>query len=411
MTKYKKTKKGKAVKKSSNTSYSKALLDIKNLVQEARYASARSVNSIMTVTYWKIGRRLVEVEQKGQKRADYGKKIIQKMSKDLTKSCGKGFGIRNLENFRRFYLSYSHIQKTQTVFAESIKSLNSKDLSQTQTSDFSKIFPLPWTAYLRLLSVEDESARKFYEDEALRGGWSVRQLDRQISSQFYTRTLLSKNKMKMLTKGVKAKPEDKVTPEEAVKDPYVLEFLNLKDEYSESELEEALILHLEKFLMELGGDFTFVGRQKRLRIGDDWFRVDLVFYHRLLNCLVLIELKVNDFTYADAGQMNMYLNYAKEHWTNENENAPVGLILCTGGKKTLVKYALQGMSNKILATKYQTKLPSPKLLSQEIEKTKKILSLRKQSLFDDNKMELKKTKAIKKSKKPIGKKTRKKIKK
>ena len=284
MTKNKQTKKGKALKKSGDTSYSKALLDIKNLVQEVRYASARSVNAIMTATYWEIGRKIVEVEQKGQKRADYGKKIIQKMSKDLTKSCGKGFGFRNLVNFRKFYLSYSHIQKSQTL-SDFFKSSQKVQTVSAQSFNSLKIqgqlpnlFPLPWSTYVRLLSVEDDSARKFYEDEALRGGWSVRQLDRQISSQFYTRTLLSKNKVKMLTEGVKAKPEDKVTPEEAVKDPYVLEFLNLKDEYSESELEEALILHLEQFLMELGGDLTFVGRQKRLRIGDNWFRVDLVFY-------------------------------------------------------------------------------------------------------------------------------------
>ena len=366
----------KAVKKSSVNNYQKALLDIKQLVQQARYASARSVNAIMTATYWEIGRRIVKVEQKGQKRAEYGEQLIEKMSKDLTKSCGKGFGIRSLENFRRFYLAYSYIQKTQTVFAESFKLLKKHSFYSIQEK-LPEIFPLPWTAYVRLLSVEDKDARKFYEEEALRGGWSVRQLDRQIRSQFYTRTLLSKNKTAMLTKGAKAKPEDKVTPEEAVKDPYVLEFLNLKDEYSENELEEALIHHLESFLIELGGDFAFVGRQKRLRIEDDWFRVDLVFYHRGLNCLVLIELKVDDFTYADAGQMNMYLNYAREHWTNKGENPPVGLILCTGGKKTLVKYALQGISNKILTTKYQTKLPSTKLLTQEIEKTKKIFALRK----------------------------------
>ena len=410
MTKHKQTKKSKTIKKIGDASYSKALSDIKNLVQQARYASARSVNAIMTATYWEIGRKIVEVEQKGQKRADYGKQIIKKISKDLTKSYGKGFGERSLERCRQFYLVYVRSKKSSTVLTESLKSLKSGKLFEIH-SKLPEIFPLPWTTYVRLLSVEDESARKFYEDEALRGGWSVRQLDRQISSQFYTRTLLSKNKMKMLTEGVKAKPEDKVTPEEAVKDPYVLEFLNLKDEYSESELEEALIIHLEKFLIELGGDFAFVGRQKRLRIGDDWFRVDLVFFHRGLKCLVLIELKVNDFTYADAGQMNMYLNYAKEHWTNKNENAPIGLILCAGGKKTLVKYALQGMSNKILATKYQTKLPSPKMLSQEIEKTKKMLSLRKQSLLNDDKIKKPKpTKQKKKSKKPITKKTRKKSK-
>ena len=377
MPKKKITKKSsKAVKKQSVSNYQQALSDIKQLVQQARYASARSVNVIMTATYWEIGRRIVKVEQKGQKRADYGEELIKKMSKDLTKSVGKGFGIRSLENFRRFYLAYAHIQKTQTLFAKSFKLLKKQNFYSIQEK-LPEMFPLPWTAYVRLLSVEDKSARKFYEEEALRGGWSVRQLDRQIRSQFYTRTLLSKNKMAMLTKGAKAKPEDKVTPEEAIKDPYVLEFLNLKDEYSESELEEALIHHLESFLIELGGDFAFVGRQKRLRIGDEWFRVDLVFFHRGLNCLVLIELKVDDFTYADAGQMNMYLNYAREHWTKKGENPPVGLILCTGGKKTLVKYSLQGISNKILTTKYQTKLPSTKLLTQEIEKTKRMFELRK----------------------------------
>ena len=236
---------------------------------------------------------------------------------------------------------------------------------------------MPWSAYVRLLSVKDTDARVFYEEEALRGGWSVRQLDRQINSQFYTRTLLSKNKVAMLTKGAKAKPEDKMLAEEIIKDPYVLEFLDLKDEYSEGELEEALIRHMESFILELGGSFAFVGRQKRLRIEDDWFRVDLVFYHRKLNCLILIDLKVRDFSYADAGQMNMYLNYAKKNWSEKGENPPIGLILCAGKKKTLAKYALEGMSNKIVAAKYRTQLPSTKLLTQEIKKSKRILEQRK----------------------------------
>ena len=381
MPKKKITKTGKSktsliAKKQSMGNYQKALIDIKQLVQQARYASARSVNAIMTATYWEIGRRIVKVEQKGQKRAEYGEELIKKMSKDLTKSCGKGFGERSLERCRQFYLIYARSKKSSTVLTESFRLLKSGNFSEIQ-SKLPEIFPLPWSAYVRLLSIKDKDARKFYEEEALRGDWSVRQLDRQIRSQFYTRTLLSKNKMAMLTKGAKAKPEDKVTPEEAIKDPYVLEFLNLKDEYSESELEEALIHHLESFLIELGGDFAFVGRQKRLRIGDEWFRVDLVFYHRGLNCLVIIELKVNDFSYADAAQMNMYLNYAGEHWTKKNENPPVGLILCTGKEKTLVKYTLKGMSNKILTADYTTKLPSTKLLTQEIEKTKKMLELRK----------------------------------
>ncbi len=192
----------------------------------------------------------------------------------------------------------------QTVSAQSLNSLKTMGF-QKFLQEFSTHFPLPWSAYVRLMSVQNKEAQKFYEDEALRGGWSVRQLDRQIQSAFFERTLLSKNKVAMLTKGTRAKPEDKMTPEEAIKDPYVLEFLNLKDEYSEKELEENLIQHLESFLLELGGDFTFIGRQKRLRLDDSWFRVDLIFYHRVLKCLIIIDLKIGEFSCADVGQMNM----------------------------------------------------------------------------------------------------------
>ena len=270
----------------------------------------------MTITYWEIGRRIVQVEQKGKKRAGYGEQLIKKLSEDLTKSCGKGFGVRNLEICRRFFLTYSPPKKSQTLSAKSHKLLKSSDFFEIR-EQLLDIFPLPWTAYVRLLSVKDEETRKFYEEEALRGGWSIRQLNRQIGSQFYERTMLSKNKAVMLTKGSKAKKEDKMTPEEAIKDPYVLEFLDLKDEYSEDDLEEALIEHLQNFLLELGGDFTFIGRQKRLRVGNQWFRVDLIFYHRLLKCLVIIDLKVDEFSHADAGQMNLYLNYAEKHWTKK----------------------------------------------------------------------------------------------
>jgi RecB family endonuclease NucS len=181
----------------------------------------------------------------------------------------------------------------------------------------------------------------------------------------------------MLTRGAKPKPQDAVTPEEQIKDPYVLEFLSLKDEYSESELEEALILHLEHFLLELGGDFTFVGRQKRLRIGDEWYRVDLIFFHRRLRCLVVIDLKRGKFTHADAGQMHMYLNYAREHWTHPDENPPVGLILCAMKNSALAKYALQGLPNKVLAAEYKTVLPDEKLIAAELKKTRKSLEERK----------------------------------
>ena len=373
------TKKGTitvALRKKTDVSYQKVLSEVKQLVQQARIASARSVNAVMTATYWEIGRRIVQIEQKGKKRAEYGKEIVKKLAQDLTKNCGKGFGERILERCRQFYLLYYSSQKSSTVLTKSFKPLKSQDFFKNPEK-LLEIFPLPWSAYVSLMSVKDETARKFYEEEALQGGWSVRQLNRQISTLFFERTALSKNKAAMLTKGAKPKPQDKMTPEEAIKDPYILEFLELKDEYSESELEEALILHLQNFLLELGGDFTFIGRQKRLKVGDQWFRVDLVFYHRLLKCLIIIDLKTGKFSHADAGQMNMYLNYAEKHWTHKGENPPIGLILCTEKDNTVVEYTLKGMRKNIVAADYMTKLPSKKILTQEIEKTKKMLELKK----------------------------------
>src|SRR5207302_7138148 len=215
----------------------------------------------------------------------------------------------------------------------------------------------------RLLSTESAEARRFYETEALRGGWSVRQLDRQIASQFYERTALSRNKSAMLRKGSLASAEDSISADEEVRDPLVLEFLGLKDEYSETELEQALLRHLENFLLELGGGFAFVGRQRRLRIGGEWYRVDLLFFHRKLRCLVVIDLKRGKFTHADAGQMHMYLNYAREHWTRADENPPVGLILCSQKDEAIARYALDGLPNKILATEYRTVLPDEELIA------------------------------------------------
>lgn len=235
---------------------------------------------------------------------------------------------------------------------------------------------MPWSHYVLLLAVKNEAARKFYETEVLRNGWSVRQLDRQISTQFYERTMLSKNKAAMLTKGKKKKAGETLTPEEEIKDPFILEFLNLKDEYTENELEESMIQHLEKFLLELGGDFAFVGKQKRLRIGNEWYRIDLLFFHRKLKCLVIIDLKVGKFTYADGGQMHMYLNYAREHWTNEDENPPVGLILCAQKDAAVARYTLDGLDNKVLAAEYRLILPEVKLLAKEIEQTRNRLALR-----------------------------------
>jgi predicted nuclease of restriction endonuclease-like (RecB) superfamily len=259
-------------------------------------------------------------------------------------------------------------QKVQTVFGQ---------LSPVYFDTLRKSLPLPWSQYFRLLSVENPEARDFYEAESLRGGWSARQLDRQIATRFYERTALSRNKAAMLQRGSKKQACDLVTPEEAIKDPYILEFLNLKDEYSESDLEEKLIHRLEDFLMELGGDFAFIGRQKRLRVGDEWYRIDLLFFHRRLRCLVIIDLKVGKFTHADGGQMNLYLNYAREHWTNPDENPPVGLILCAEKNADVAKYSLGGLHNKVLASEYRLALPDEKLLVAEIKKARRTLEGRR----------------------------------
>lgn len=358
------------------TDYDAMLFDVVNLLEQARRTSARAVNTIMTATYWEIGRRIVEHEQLGKNRADYGKQVIDLLAADLTAKLGRGFGRSNLFQMRQFYTFYPKI--VQTVSAQSGEQIIQTLSGQLTVSEIAACFLLPWSHYVRLLSVDNQEARRFYEAEALRGGWSVRQLDRQISTLFYERTALSRNKAAMLKKGEKPLPDDAVTPEEEIRDPLVLEFLGLRDEYSENDLEEALIQHLESFLLELGGDFTFVGRQRRLRIGDSWYRVDLLFFHRRLRCLVVIDLKLGKFTHADAGQMHMYLNYASEHWTNPEENPPVGLIICAQKDHSLAHYALENLPNKVLAAEYKLALPDEKALVAEIDRTRKALEMRQE---------------------------------
>lgn len=378
--------------------------DIVIMLENARRSAARSVNSLMSASYWEIGRRIVEFEQGGEERAGYGEALIKRLALDLTDRFGRGFSVRNLEQMRAFYLAWplgqlcqtlsgiSSARNTQTVSAHSLEQpiLQTMPAESSSTSiiqiesgpsltvaTLTEAFPLPWSAYVRLLSVKKLEARSFYETEALRCGWTVRQLDRQINSQFYERTALSKNKVVMLEQAEQTEPSDLLTPEEAIKDPFILEFLNLKDQYSESDLEEALIQHLADFLLELGDDFAFVGRQRRLRLDDTWFRIDLLFFHRSLKCLVVIDLKVGKFSYADAGQMHLYLNYAREHWMKPGENPPVGLILCAAKGAAEAHYALDNLPNKVLAAEYQTVLPNEKLLAEELERSRIELEARR----------------------------------
>ena len=358
-----------------NVPYQTVFGDVSKIIDAARESAVRSVNAAMTAAYWLIGRRIVEFEQSGEERAEYRAALIERLAEDLTGRFGRGFSRQNVQNMRLFYLSYpiEAIRQTASGISEAA-------FIELGFDDLLTAFPLPWSAYVRLLSVRNESARQFYETEALRGGWSVRQLDRQIGSRFYERTALSKNRAAMLTQGQKPRPEDIALPGEQIKDPFVLEFLDLKDEYSESDLEEALVHHLETFLLELGDDFCFMGRQRRLRVGGRWYLVDLLFYHRSLRCLVVIDLKIGSFTHADAGQMHFYLNYAREHWVREGENPPVGLILCSEKDEALARYALEGLSNNVMAAEYRIALPDENLLAAELDRTRQAMEQRADSL-------------------------------
>lgn len=388
--------------------------DIASLLEAARRTSARAVNALMTATYWEIGRRIVEFEQGGRKRAGYGEELLRRLAADLTARFGRGFSQRNLQTMRLLYLalppgriwqtlsakSIAHENRAslllksgepsiaQTLSAKSVDTLPSPagDISETPSRkmrnlpvrDLARAFPLPWSHYVMLLgSARSPEAFAFYHTEALRGGWSVRQLRRQIDSQFYERTALSRDKVKLLASGARARSADILSADEEVKDPLVLEFLGLRDEYSETDLEDALIRHLETFLLELGNDFAVVGRQRRLRLDDEWYRIDLLFFHRRLRCLLVIDLKLGRFNHADAGQMHLYLNYAREHWTQPGENPPVGLILCSDKGESLVRYATDNLPNKVVVRDYLTALPAEKRLAAEIASARRQIEARR----------------------------------
>ena len=379
--------------------YSGLVGGIGDLLEAARRASARTVNAFMTATYWEVGRRIVEFEQGGAKRAEYGEQLLKRLADDLTSRHGRGFSVQNLENMRLFYgvcgpkeisetLSGKLALASSDAASVTQKSQTPSGIFQTASgkspalpfnlAEVARAFPLPWSHYVLLVRrSRSPEAFAFYHTEALRGGWSVRQLQRQMDSQFYERTALSRNRAAMLTKGAEPQPGDAVSAEEEIRHPLVLEFLGLRDEYSETDLEDALIRHLETFLLELGNDFAFVGRQRRLRIDDEWYRVDLLFFHRRLRCLVIFDLKLGRFTHADAGQMHLYLNYARENWVQPGENPPVGIILCSSKGEALVRYATEALPNKLLVREYLTALPDEKVLSAELEKTRRQLEARK----------------------------------
>lgn len=314
-----------------------------DLLHNARKIAVHAVNQTMVVSYFEIGKMIVLEEQNGKERAEYGKRILKELSLKLTNEFGKGFSQRNLEQMRQFYLTYS---KAQTVSAQ---------------------FRLSWSHYLMLMRIDNESERQFYEIESIENNWSLRELQRQFDSALFERLALSRDK-----EGVKRLAEKGQiikSAKDTLKDPYVLEFLGLPEatRYSETELEQKLIDKLEHFLLELGKGYTFVGRQVRFTFDDKHFRVDLVFYNRLLQCFVLIDLKIGEISHQDLGQMQMYVNYYDRFVKLENENKTIGIVLCKKKNDTLVEITLPENNVQIFASKYETVLPSKQELKQLIE--------------------------------------------
>ena len=320
--------------------------DILKILKKARNKVKKSIDNTMTYTYYKIGERIVKEEQKGNERAEYGKKILKNLSKVLTSEFEKGFSTTNLKQMRTFYLTY---EKGQTLSAEL------------------PLLELSWSHYLVLMRITDENERKFYEIESINNNWGVRELKRQFSTGLYQRLVLSRDKEKIKELSVKGQVIE--TPADLIKDPLILEFLGLEEHsiYSESELENRIISKLEQFLMELGKGFLFSGRQVRFTFSEKHFKVDLVFYNRILKCFVLIDLKIGELKHQDIGQMQMYVNYYDRKIKLEDENDTIGIILCRDKENAIVEMTLPKDNTQIFASKYQTILPTKEELIKLIK--------------------------------------------
>lgn len=329
---------------------------IENLIEESRKHVITQVNSVMVQTYYEIGHAIVENEQHGEIRAGYGKGVLKELSKKLNAKFGKGFSVDNLENMRRFYLTYGN------TISETVSRKSNEDMKNV-----SKKFVLSWSHYLFLIRIDNPEERQFYETEAIKEHWSLRELKRQFDSALFERLALSKNKQAIIEMSKQGIVIEK--PEDIVKDPYILEFLGLPEEskYSESTLEQKIIDKLQAFLMELGKGYTFVGRQVRLTFDEKHFYVDLVFFNRILQCFVLIDLKIGEITHQDLGQMQMYVHYYDRLVKLPIENPTVGIVLCKKKDDTLVELTLPENNTQIFASKYQTVLPNKEELAHLLE--------------------------------------------
>lgn len=326
---------------SQNTLYQR----IKTVLESARKSVLSSVNRDMVITYFEIGKSIVEVDQKGQEKAEYSRSTLKELSQKLITEFGKGFSVDNLENMRKFYLVY---RNSETL------SRNSQQL-------------LGWSHYVRLIKVEDQEIRSFYEVEARKNNWSYRELDRQINLSLYERLAVSRDKNAV--QELSQKGQQIMEAKDLIKDPYVLEFLGLKEEesYSESDLESKLIDKLEDFLLELGKGFTFVARQQRISFGSEHFYIDLVFYNYLLKCFLIIDLKVGKLKHQDLGQLQMNVNYYDRDVKPEGDNPTIGLILSADKEEKVVEYTLPEDNKQIFASKYKLYLPSKEELEQKLD--------------------------------------------
>lgn len=352
------------------------------LLQNARQQVLRTVNQTMTITYFEIGRMIVEEEQRGKDRAEYGKQILKGLSEQLKNEFGKGFSVENLDRMRKFYRVYSissslmrilEITNSSSVMTNSnILDLNSEidnaviSKPQSVTGEFKNeipqslisFFKLTWTHYIFLMRIDDEKERRFYEIESEKYNWSVRELKRQYDSALYARLALSRDKAGVFKLSEQGQIIEK--PKDIIKDPYILEFLGLPElhQYSETEFKQEIINKLEHFLLELGHGFTFVARQQRITFDDKHFRIDLVFYNRILKSFVLIDLKIGELKHQDLGQMQMYVNYYDREMRLEDENKTIGIVLCQNKSNLVVEYTLPENNEQIFASKYKTVLPS-----------------------------------------------------
>lgn len=332
--------------------------NVSNVLDKARKNAKTAVNLSMVYAYYEIGKIIVEEEQRGKKRAAYGTQLVNELSAYLTRMYGKGFSVGNLKNIRQFYRVYSTDQIGETVFSQ---------FENLPMVDTGRKFFLSWSHYLKLMRIDNIDERHFYEIESVKNDWSLTELKRQYDSSLYERIAISTDKDKVYRLALEGQKFEK--PQDVIKDPYVLEFLGLKElpEYSESELESRIIDNLQQFLLELGRGFAFIGRQVRFTFDEEHFMVDLVFYNRLLRCFVLFDLKIGELKHQDIGQMQMYVNYYDRKVKLPDENPTIGIVLCKDKNNAVVEMTLPEDNSQIFASKYETVLPSKEALQKLLE--------------------------------------------